>query len=388
MNDFKNVYQSAVQDVDMPGMNQIHIDAFQCMDEGRHRRRMMKRMRRTMTTTFSAMCIIFICGFGTVKAAEYFENVIRVNEWGFESADAVTMEHNGAQSGQVYVMKDEVALAAEPEETVETESILVPEQTGQSEQMSDPEPAHAGDMEKRRAAVNQPDANADQALVSKNPEDISAPATDQQGDELAADSVQIAMAEEDTAGNKEMQAMSAAPVQKYSAMGESNEAAKNGLAANAEAGVIEEVEMEEIPMKSYSSWEEFYQNETILFPQPSITIGEQIEATDISVCGDWAMVRYDVDGKVLWLERTDYANTRGHASSKVFPGGVCNERTYTTPAGYTYTLIDSVKEKEEEQLQIHAAITVGSYEAYIDFIGYTEKEAKKIMDSIDLSVYE
>ncbi len=388
MNDFKNVYQSAVQDVDMPGMNQIHIDAFQCMDEGRHRRRMMKRMRRTMTTTFSTMCIIFICGFGTVKAAEYFENVIRVNEWGFESADAVTMEHNGAQGGQVYVMKDEVALAAVPEETVETESILVPEQTGQSKQMSDPEPAHAGDMEKRRAAVNQPDANAEQALVSENPEGISASATEQQGDELTSDSVQIAMAEEDTAGNKEMQAMSAAPVQEYSAMGESNEAAKNGVTANAEAGVIAEVEMEEIPMKNYSSWEEFYQNETILFPQPSITIGEQIEATDISVCGDWAMVRYDVDGKVLWLERTDYANTRGHASSKVFPGGVCNERTYTTPAGYTYTLIDSVKEKEEEQLQIHAAITVGSYEAYIDFIGYTEKEAKKIMDSIDLSVYE
>ena len=100
------------------------------------------------------------------------------------------------------------------------------------------------------------------------------------------------------------------------------------------------------------------------------------------------MVRYDVGDKVLWIERTDYADTQGHAAAKVFPRGVCNERSYTTPAGYTYTLIDSVKEQKDEPLQIHAAITVGSYEAFIDFMGYTEEEAKKIMDSIDLSVYE
>ena len=100
------------------------------------------------------------------------------------------------------------------------------------------------------------------------------------------------------------------------------------------------------------------------------------------------MVRYDLDGKVLWMERTDYADTQGHASSKVFPGGVCNERSYTTSQGYTYTLVDSVKGEGEEELQIHAAITVGSYEAFIDFLGYTETDAKRIMDSIDLSEYE
>ena len=151
---------------------------------------------------------------------------------------------------------------------------------------------------------------------------------------------------------------------------------------------METAMVEEIPTKTYVSWEEFEKCEDIIFPQPSISIGKTIEATDITVCGDWAMVRYDVDGKVLWIERTDYSATQGHASSKVFPGRVCNERTYTTPAGYTYTLIDSVKENVDEPLQIHAAISVGSYEAFIDFMGYTEEDAKKIIDSIDLSVYE
>lgn len=55
--------------------------------------------------------------------------------------------------------------------------------------------------------------------------------------------------------------------------------------------------------------------------------------------------------------------------------------------GYTYTLVDSVKE-EGEQLQIHGAVTVGSYEAYIDFMGYTEEEAVQVIESINLSEYE
>ena len=128
--------------------------------------------------------------------------------------------------------------------------------------------------------------------------------------------------------------------------------------------------------------------EDFIFSVPAADIGVDVEYADITVCGDWVMARYDAEGKVLWLERTDYGNTQGHASSKVFPGGVCNERSHTTPQGYTYTLIDSVREPGEETLQIHAAVSVGNYEAFIDFMGYTEEEAKEIMDSIDLSVYE
>lgn len=149
----------------------------------------------------------------------------------------------------------------------------------------------------------------------------------------------------------------------------------------------EEAEVEEMPVKNYSSFEEFREeNEDIIFPQPSISAeAEEMSAT---ICGDWAMVRYDMDGKVVWVERTDYADTQGHASSKVFPGGVCNERQYTTAQGYTYTLVDSVKESEDDPLQIHGAVSVGTYEAYIDFMGYTEEEAKEMIESIDLSLYE
>lgn len=386
MNDFKNAYQSAVQDVDMPGMHEIHIDAFQCMDEGRHRRRVMKRMRQTMTTTFSTMCIIFICGFGTVKAAEYLENVIRVNEWGFESADAVTMARNEAQGSQVYIMDDEIEMAAVEKELeeVQEESILIPEQKVQN-QTIDAEVAQSEDASMKAQTEignfqSQESETTTVDLTEVPMEDAVAPTTDKQETEVVEESVTVAIEDMTPEGNEEMQAMSAAPIRQYTSTDEKKEVVKSE--------VTEEVEMEEVPMKNYASWEEFYKNETILFAQPTVTIGKEITATDISVCGNWAMVRYDVDGKVLWLERTDYNDTQGHVSSKVFPTGVCNERTYTTPTGYTYTLIDSVQESQDEPLQIHAAITVGSYEAYIDFIGYTEEDAKKIIDSIDLSVYE
>lgn len=111
MNDFRSEYQSAVQDMDTLGMKEIHIDALSVMDEGRHRKRMRKKVQRMTATTFSAVCVIFLCGFGTVKAAEYIGNVIRVSEWGFESGDAATMARNEAEGSTVYVTGEEVGLA-------------------------------------------------------------------------------------------------------------------------------------------------------------------------------------------------------------------------------------------------------------------------------------
>ena len=288
MNDFRNCYQSAVKDMGILGMKDFHMDASQCMDKGRHNRRMIRRMRRSAATVFSAACVVFLCGFGTVKAAEYFENVIQVKEWGFESADAATMARNEAEDAQAYIVSEEVGS---------------PVQNGGSKGAADGRVREAVPEEKE----------AVQSLA-------------------------------------------------------------------------EEVEVEEMPVKNYSSFEEFQKNEDIIFPQPSIST--EAEEMRVTVCGEWAMIRYDMDGKVIWVERTDYADTQGHASSKVFPGGVCNERHYTTAQGYTYTLVDSVKEDEDDQLQIHGAVSVGTYEAYIDFVGYTEEEAKEIIESIDLSLYE
>ena len=283
MNEFRDCYQSAVKDMGILGMKEFHIDASQCMDEGRHNRRMIRRMRRSAATAFSAACVVFLCGFGTVKAAEYFENIIKVKEWGFESADAATMARNEAEDAQAYIVSEEVGTAVEGRFQGEA-------------------------------------ATEEEALQSLE-------------------------------------------------------------------GEVEEVEVEELPVKNYSSLEELLEeNEDIIFPQPSIsTEAEEINA---AICGDWAMIRYDLDGKVVWVERTDYADTQSHASSKVFPGGVCNERQYTTVQGYTYTLVDSVKEEEDDSLQIHGAVSVGTYEVYIDLIGYTEEEAKVMIESIDLSLYE
>ena len=50
--------------------------------------------------------------------------------------------------------------------------------------------------------------------------------------------------------------------------------------------------------------------------------------------------------------------------------------------------VDSVRAEEEETLRIHGAATAGTYEIFIDFSGYTEEEARQVMDSIDLSLYE
>lgn len=295
MNDFKECYQSAVND--MLGEKEFHIDASQCMDVRGHNRFRARRLKRTAASAFSAACVIFLCGFGTVKAAEYIENVIRVNQWGFESADAVTMARNEAEDTQTHIISEELGIDSETAEAGTLDSV-------------------EEDMESKMA-------------------------------QLAEEGERVS-----------------------------------------EKGAIEELGIEDIPVKNYNSLEEFEENEDIIFPQPSIILSGGAETVDITICGNWAMARYDMEGKVVWVERTDYADTQGHASSKVFPGGVCNERAYTTAQGYTYTLVDSVRENDEEALQIHGAVTVGTYETYIDFMGYTEEEAKKMIESIDLSEYE
>lgn len=308
MNDFKECYQSAVKDMNIPGIKEFHIDASQCMDERRHNRRIVRRMRRSAATVFSAACVVFLCGFGTVKAAEYIENVIKVKEWGFESADAATMARNEAADTRTYIVSEEVGPAPEGKGS-KTAAVSIDKEEAEPE--------------KARTLPDSGELSTEKAMEDKG----------------AAEDI-----------------------------------------------MLEEAEMDEIPVKNYSSIEEFKESEDIIFPQPSINTG--VEAISATVCGDWAMIRYDVDEKVIWVERTDYANTQGHASSKVFPGGVCNERQYTTVQGYTYTLVDSVKEDGDDQLQIHGAVSVGTYEAYIDFMGYTEAEAKEIIESIDLSLYE
>lgn len=343
MNDFKKAYQSAVQDMDVLGMKEIHIDAVSCMDEKRHKRCRMKQVQRATATAFSAMCIICVCSLGTVKAAGYLGNVIKVSEWGFRSGDAVTMARNGGEINHTYIVEERVA---------ETEEVT----------------AEAGEDLPAAAAT---------ALQEEQTNGIQSESLDKNAGNISGDSRSVSGNGESVSGNGESVSGNGESVSENAGSTENNISVLNNA-----------VEAEPMPVKKYASWEELEKDEDILFPQPSISIGQKIDAMDITVCGDWAMVRYDVDGKVLWLERTDYADTQGHAASKVFPGGVCNERSYTDAAGYTYTLVDSVKGKEEEPLQIHAAVSVGSYEVFMDFIGYGEEEARKIIDSVNLSLYE
>ncbi len=380
MNDFKSEYQLAVQDMELFGMEKIHIDAFSVLDERRHRRRVVKRVQRATAVTFSAACVIFLCGFGTVKAAEYIGNVIKVNEWGFESGDSATMARGEGGTGQSFVLVDEVELVSaggqeDGEETLEPPVLTVGNMTAQDGGAG----IAAGvppDMTPGSADSRKMQDMEDTASVA------AATADTEMADMPGADGISMQKMPPEAAG------AGAADMQEEMALKTAQAADACAAEALTETESEEEVFTEEIPVKNYSSWEACMAEEDFIFSVPAADIGVDVEYADITVCGDWVMARYDAEGKVLWLERTDYGNTQGHASSKVFPGGVCNERSHTTPQGYTYTLIDSVRESGEETLQIHAAVSVGNYEAFIDFMGYTEEEAKEIMDSIDLSVYE
>lgn len=140
--------------------------------------------------------------------------------------------------------------------------------------------------------------------------------------------------------------------------------------------------------REYASIAEFTEQEGAVFALPDMSLVGEIDAEQVWVSGMFITIRVESEGRSIFFDRMDYSDSEGHASSTVYSGGVCNERTLKTKQGYEYILVDSVRENEEEPLSIHAAVTVGNYEMYADFSGYEEKQAERILESIDLSVYE
>lgn len=140
--------------------------------------------------------------------------------------------------------------------------------------------------------------------------------------------------------------------------------------------------------REYFSYKVFREAEQIPFAIPEFSLlGTEIVSEHYSIFGDeFLMVWVETDKGLFTVNQTDYGNTLGHASSTVYPEGVCNEREYVTSQGFTWVVVDS-NEAEDGIIRIHAAISVGDYELIVNFNGYTEEEAYSILDAMDLTLY-
>ena len=150
------------------------------------------------------------------------------------------------------------------------------------------------------------------------------------------------------------------------------------------------IESSETVTKEYTSVADFREQEDAVFVLPDMEkLGYEVESERIWVNDTFISVQFSCGGKLIFFDRIDYSDaTGGHASSTVYKGGVCNERTFTTKQGYEYILVDSKEKTEDGKLMIHSAISVGYYEMYVDFFGYKEEEVKQILEEMDLSLYE
>lgn len=150
------------------------------------------------------------------------------------------------------------------------------------------------------------------------------------------------------------------------------------------------IESSESVTREYTSIKDFKEQEDTVFALPDMEqMGYTVDSEQIWVNGAFTSVRITCGEKHIFFDRIDHSDARGgHASSTVYTGGVCNERTFTTQKGYEYILVDSKEKTEEGQFMIHAAISVGYYEMYVDFFGFGENEVRRILEETDLSLYE
>ena len=86
MNDFKTTYRDA-----MSGVETVHIDIASVLDEGRRKRLRAHRNRQKFMTAAAVGLVFSLCTLGSAQAADYIKTVIKVNEYGFQSADMATM---------------------------------------------------------------------------------------------------------------------------------------------------------------------------------------------------------------------------------------------------------------------------------------------------------
>lgn len=311
MNDFKTAYKKETDKIAA-----IHIDINTVLDEGRRKRLARKKRKRMAIEMAVAATVLFLTTFGSVQAAEYLRNVIRVSETGFRSGDAVTMAAAGSESGD--------GQEADHMRTMEAEAIEELQDMTQTEEM---------------------------VVEGYNP--------------ATAD-------------------------------------------------------MEMLKMREYDSLAAFFEEEEAVLSLP--VIEAEIESEHVWADEMMVSVRLQLGEKSIIIDRMDYSKSQGHASSSVYAGGVENERSYTTAQGFSYILVDSQSQKisdQEDKLQeaqpqeemvqskmplleekqtaakeesalpdIHAAVTVGAYEIYVDFSGFEAAEAEQILESMDLTVYQ
>lgn len=156
--------------------------------------------------------------------------------------------------------------------------------------------------------------------------------------------------------------------------------------AMAEEPVV--MEMEDIPEARFESVDAFRKECTdVVIALPDVELTES-GFESVNVVGDSVFVRFQVsEEKSVDVHRHDYSDSQGHVASISFPGEICNERSYTTGQGFTYTLIDEVQTSEEEPMRIHSAISVESYEIYMNFYGYEEEEVLELLESVDMEIY-
>lgn len=94
MNNFQDMYRQSIDR--LPGLS---IDAAVVLDEVKHRKRVAKRRRQMFASAAVTCSLLFVCGIGSVTAANYFHNIIRVTDSGFASGDADTMEMAASDAG-------------------------------------------------------------------------------------------------------------------------------------------------------------------------------------------------------------------------------------------------------------------------------------------------
>lgn len=86
MNNFRESYQQMMND--MPAYS---IDVDSVLNEARHKHVIARQRKQMAGSVVLTLCLLCICGVGSVKAAGYFGNVIRATNTGFATGDAVTM---------------------------------------------------------------------------------------------------------------------------------------------------------------------------------------------------------------------------------------------------------------------------------------------------------
>lgn len=150
---------------------------------------------------------------------------------------------------------------------------------------------------------------------------------------------------------------------------------------------VEQCSIREVEPREYQTLQDFQTESGIIVPVPDLQlVGGDTAQQVVHVFDNQVYIRIlDDQERSFTILQMDHRDDMAYAAASSYSGETANERNYTTAQGYTYKVIDVMN--DDEPVNIECAVSLYGRDLLVGFYGYTQEEAYRVLNTMDLGIY-